>query len=168
MRIVFLTAAVWAASLVPLAAKDENGMRVEVSRSTVSNDDERGSGYSLSRVERTMALKVLAKNISLKPFDVGQLEWTMIVERWGVSGSSKYERYKGTENFPPLKPGESSTLTVGQSSIGGYSFSRNYQDKLEAWKVIIRHAGADTITLVSGTAFERLNSKARDAEKESP
>ena len=166
MKGAFAIAALVAVSALTLRARDENGMRVEVSKSTLSNDDERGAGYSLDRVERTLGLKVLAKNISMKPFDVGQLEWTMIVERWGAPSSSRYERYKGTENFPPLKPGESSTLTVGQSSIGGYGYSKNYQDKLEAWRVIIRHAGTDTITVVSGSAFERLNAKAKDACKE--
>ena len=146
-------------------AKEENGMRVEVTKSTISNDDPDRRGY-FEEVDRTLGLKVQAKNISMKPFDVGELEWIIIIERWG-SSTQRLERYKGTQKFDPLKPGESINLTVGKSSIEGYKgWGKRYQDKIEAWRVIIRHVGVDTITVVSGSAFERANSKAKDASKD--
>jgi hypothetical protein len=154
-------------AIVPFAtglAKDENGMRVEVSKSTISRDDERRRDGYLDKVDRTLGLKIQAKNISMKPLEPGEIEWTIIVERWGYS-PARFERYKGKQIIEALKPGESVNLTVGQSPVGGYEgYSKQYQDKMEAWQVVIRHGGKETITVTSGSTFEKANQRAKDAE----
>ena len=146
-----------------LLAKEENGMRVEVTKSTLSNNDERGSGDFYTKVDRTLGLKVQAKNTSMKALPAGKLEWVILIERWGYS-PKKIERFKGTEEFPALKPGESISLTIGQSTVGGYKgYSDKYQDSIEGWSVQILHDGKPTISLVSSSNFAKANERAKDA-----
>ncbi len=135
-------------------------------KSTIEKNDDRDRSWGLDRVDRTLGLKILAKNISMRPFDEGLLEWTIIIERWGYS-PSRYERYKGMQKLDPLKPGESVNLTAGESSIGGYGgYNKRYQDKMEAWQVVVKHASGTTISVQSGSSFDRLYAKAKDASPE--
>jgi hypothetical protein len=146
-----------------LSAKEENGMRVEVSKSTLSNNDERGTGDYYTKVDRTLGLKVQAKNTSMKALPAGKLEWVILIERWGYN-PKKIDRFKGSEDFPALKPGESITLTIGQSTVGGYKgYSDKYQDAIEGWSVAILHDGKPTISLVSSSNFAKANERAKDA-----
>ena len=152
-------------TLLHLQAKEENGLRVEVQKSTLSKDDSRKDGY-LDTVDRTLGLKVFIKNISMKDLEPGKIDWIMIVERWG-SGPSRFERYKGSEPLPALRTGQELTLTVGESQISGYKgYGGTYQDKIEGWGVNVSHPNKAPMTITSSSSFERLNAKAKDAVKE--
>ena len=158
-----LAAAALLLSLLPAAfAKDQNGLRIEVRKTTLERNDDTRPGWD-SRMDRTLGLKLIAKNTSFKETPEGVIEWTIIVQRWG-SSTRRYERYQGVDKLPPLRPGEEVNLTVGESKLTGYrEYDGRYQDKIEGWSLTIKHAGAITISDTSGSNFDRLNASAKDA-----
>lgn len=136
-------------------------MRVEVQKATLSKDDDRNTDYA-DRIDRTLGLKVYAKNTSMKDMEAGTVEWVMIVERWGYN-PRRLERYKGSSAMPALRSSEEVTFSVGESQLGGYKhYGGQYQDKIEGWSVTIIHGGKPTMRLTSGSAFEKLNAKAKE------
>jgi hypothetical protein len=145
-----------------LPAKEENGMRIEVQKTTISRDDERSRDYS-DRIDRTLGLKIFAKNTSMKDLGPGKVDWIMIVDRWGYN-PRKLERFKGSDALAALRIGEEVSFTAGQSQLGGYKhYSGQYQDKIEGWSVTITIDNKPIMTLTSGSSFEKLNAKAKDA-----
>lgn len=162
---VFSAAVLALLAIQSLRAKEENGLRVEVQKTTLSKDDDRSTGGYSDRIDRTLGLKIFAKNTSMKDLGQGKVEWIMIVERWGYN-PRRLERYKGTEPMPTLRVGEEIILKVGESQIGGYRhYNGEYQDKIEGWSVTIFHDNKVTMTIASSSSFDRLNAKAKDVER---
>lgn len=162
-----IAVALAAAVLVAAARADEkNGLRVSVQK-TVLEKDKNHTGAYWESISKALALKVSAKNISLKEMPEGEVNYTILVKRWG-NVPPLYHRYAGTETLAALKPGEEAELTLGKVSMGGYENSGNrkqYADSVEAWQVSVNQNQKETIKITSTGSFEKLDAKAKVGPK---
>lgn len=140
-------------------AEDKNGFRITVQKTTLERDDVRGTDIYLDKIDRTLGLKVAIKNISMKEKPESNVEYAIIVSRWGYS-TPRYEKYAGTEKLPALKPQVEQDMTLGKARIGGYAgyANKRYQDKIEGWQISIKEGATPTI-IQSGANYTRLAEK---------
>lgn len=163
-----ITAVILAGFCVCAARGEEaNGLRLSIQKTVLERETDRDSFLYWEKVEKALALKVSATNLSFKEKPDGTLSYIVIVKRWG-SSPTRYERFSGTEAFPLLKAGAKSDLKVGKVPLGGYEGGTNrkqYQDTIEGWQVTVKHGDAETIKVTSTASFDKLNAKAKDAVK---
>jgi hypothetical protein len=142
------------------AQQTQNGLQLTASPKTVSRNDTRYAyWFSDSRINRMMALQVVAKNVSSKPMAEGTLEWKIVV----ISRYGDMTLYTGTEKVPALKTAESKEFLVGSAQITGWrDASYQSKDKLEH-EITIHHGGVQTARVSSTPKFEALAKGARRA-----
>lgn len=139
---------------VAWAQKSHNGMQVSVAPKTVSRNDTRYAYYfSDTRINRIMALQVIAKNVSNKAMSEGTLKWKiLVISRYGGSPTL----YSGSEKLPALKTAESKEFLVGSAQITGWrDASYQHKDKLEH-QIVFEHGGQQTAIFESTPQFETL------------
>ncbi|HEX8312197.1 MAG TPA: hypothetical protein VF614_12815, partial [Chthoniobacteraceae bacterium] len=148
-------------------AEEANGLRVLVQKTTLEREKDRDAFYQWDKVDKALALRVSAKNISFKEMEEGTVSYTVIVKRWGYT-PIKYDRHSSSEPFPALKAGAEKDLKIGKVPIGGYEIGGNrkqFQDSIEGWQVVVKHGDKETIKLTSTASFDKLNERAKDAAK---
>ena len=132
-----------------LRAVEKNGLRVDVTATTLDRADGKGN---YKEIDRTMALKVKVRNTSMKPRPEGELEYTIFVKRWGYSESGTYESYKGTVKLEALLPSKEVEVRGDEFRLGGHMHgtSRMHVDDLAGWKVVVRQG--DQVTECSSSS----------------
>lgn len=148
-------------SIAPiLQAEDKDGYRIIVQKTTLERDDTRGRNLYDDRIDRTLGLKVNFKNISMKEKAEATVDYSIIVSRWGFS-TPRYEKYTGSEKLAALKQQEGADLTLGKARIGGYANfgNKRYQDKVEAWEVVIKQADGTATSMQSNSSYARMAEK---------
>lgn len=151
---------VWLLAVSIAGAIDEkNGLRVTVAKKTLDRNDTRGGYYSYDRIERTMGLKVTVKNVSMKDFPAGELEYSILVKNYNYSPTT-YELYQGKESLSALRLADSVDVVIGAAEINGWRDSDYHaQDKLD-YQIIIKHGGKETIRVASNPAFDAMARRA--------
>jgi len=154
----FLTTAAFALTLASAAlAVEKNGLSVVVNKTTLENNDTRGTGYYSDRINRTQGLKALIKNTSFKEMPEGEVVWTILVLRWGTN---TIESFTGTEKLKALKPAATTDMVIGKAETGGYKYYGAAEKDKTEWQVVVKHAGKETIKLQSTTTFDNLVKRA--------
>ena len=146
-------------------AEEANGLRVTAQKTTLEKDKDRDAFYDWDKVDKALGLKVAAQNVSFKDMPEGTLSFVVIVKRWGRI-PEVFESYSGTVKLPALVKGAEANLTVGKVPLSGYEAGGNrkqFQDTIEGWQIIVKHAGVETIKLTSTGTFEKLQHKAKPA-----
>jgi hypothetical protein len=144
-----------AAAIPPVAAAEtQNGLQVTVSPKTISRNDTRYAYYFTDRaINRMMALQITTKNVSMRAFPEGTLEWKILVI--GTSGGTP-TLYSGTEKLPALKTSASHEVLVGSAQITGWrDASYQRKDKLEH-QIVIKHDGKETVRTASTPSFDSI------------
>jgi hypothetical protein len=153
---------------VTLPAEEKNGLRVTVQKTVLERDKDHDPYYRWDEVNKVLGLNVALKNVSMNDMGEGEIEYVILVKRWGYN-PARIERYKGAEKLPALTKSEETKLKLGRAAIGGYEGNLNrkrYQDNIEGWQVVVKHNGTETIRLSAPGAFEELDKKASDAPKQ--
>lgn len=160
MRILLAASLVLALAPWVSAQQTQNGLQVSVAPKTVSRNDNRYAyWFSDTRINRMMALQVVAKNVSSKAMPEGTLEWKILV--LGKYGGMTL--YTGTEKVPALKTAESKEFLVGSAQITGWrDASYQLKDKLE-YEVTILQGGQQTTRVSSTPKFEMMAKHATKA-----
>jgi hypothetical protein len=151
-------------------AEEANGLRLTAQKTVLDKETNRDAFDQWDKVDKALGLKVAAVNTSFKDLPEGTLEYTVIVKRWGRS-PELYESYTGTEKFPALIKGADANLVVGKVPMSGYEIGGNrkqFQDSIEGWQVIVKHADKETIKLTSTAAFVKLLPKAKPGKAAKP
>ncbi len=143
------------------ASDTQNGLQVDVTKKTVGRNDTRNADYYYNQqIDRTMALHVLAKNVSFKEMPEGTIEYSLLVKLHDYLGKGAYELYTGTEKLPPLKVAETADVTLGSAEVTGWgNIGEQHKDKLD-YKIVIKQNGAVTMTLTSNSSFDSLAKRA--------
>ncbi|HEX8311027.1 MAG TPA: hypothetical protein VF614_06910 [Chthoniobacteraceae bacterium] len=143
-------------------AEDKGGLRVSVTKKTLDRADG-GSSY-MREIERTMALKAVVKNISMREMPEGTIDCVILIKRWGLSETGTLERYSKSLPVGSLKTAAEQELLVGEYKIGGHMHGTSdmHVDQLAGWKVVITHDGKKT-EFLSASGFEGMNKRARDS-----
>jgi hypothetical protein len=151
----------WLMTAFVTCAEDKNGLRVSVTKKTLDRADG-APGYT-REVDRTMALKAVVKNISMKPLPEGTIDCVILIKRWGSSETGSLERYTKTLPLATLKTAAAEDLLVGEYKIGGHMHGTSdmHVDQLAAWKLTITHDGKKT-EFLSSSGFEGMNKRSRD------
>jgi hypothetical protein len=143
------------------AQKTQSGLQVSIAPKTISRNDTRYATYFTdTRINRIMALQIVAKNVSNKPMPEGKLYWKiLVISRYG----SQPTLYTGSENLPALKTAESKEFMVGSAQITGWrDASSQNKDKLEH-QITFEQAGQKTAIFESTPQFETLAKHANNA-----
>jgi hypothetical protein len=142
-------------------AEDKGGLRVNVTKKTLDRAD--GGASYMREIDRTMALKAVVKNISMKEMPEGTIDCVILIKRWGMSESGTLERYTKSLPIGSLKTAAEQELLVGEYKIGGHMHGTSdmHVDQLAAWKLTITHDGKKT-EFLSSSGFEGMNKRARD------
>jgi hypothetical protein len=142
------------------AQEEQNGLQVEVSRKTVARNDNRNSGFYDEQINRVMALHVVVKNVSMKAFPAGEIDYSLLVNKVDYY-PTHYELYTGTEKLAALQTGESADVVIGAAQINGYrDFSAQRKDKMD-YQVIIKYGGVETARFSSMEDFDTVASTAQ-------
>jgi hypothetical protein len=137
------------------AQEEQNGLQIEVTRKTTSRNDVRTDAYFDRSINRTMGLHVVVKNVSMKPFPEGEIDYSLLVLKVDYS-PVYYELYTGTEKLPALQIGDSADIVIGDAQINGYANpSEQRKDKLD-YQLIIKHNGAETARVSSMDDFDTV------------
>ena len=144
-------------------AEEKNGVGVTVSKTTIDNNDSRGT-YSKS-INRTQALKAVIKNVGFKPLAEAELTWTILIKRYYSSSYSSYSYgpslLSGKEKVKALKPAESVEFILGSAQISGYQGSSWADKDKTEWQIIITQGATELIKAQSIQSFDALNKQAR-------
>jgi hypothetical protein len=143
-------------------AAEKNGMRLEVQKKTLDREKDRDYSWDIARVDKALAIQCEVKNTGFNPREAGEINYAIVVKRWGYS-PSRYDLYEGTETLPPLKPAEDIRLIMGRVPLGGYETPtdrKKYMDSIEGWRVIITHSGTETVRALSNSSFDKLYERA--------
>lgn len=165
--ILVLAAALVMMLAAQVSAQEANGLRLTATKVTLEKDKDRDAFYQWDKVEKALGLKLTARNISLKDFPAGTIEYTVLVRRWGRENET-IESYTGEDKLPVLLKGKDVTLTVGKVPLGGWENSSNrkqFQDSIEGWQLIAKHDGKETVKISSGASFDKMLPKATPARK---
>ncbi len=149
-------------------AEEANGLRLTAQKTVLEKEKDRGNSSYYDTVSKALGLKVAARNISFKDLPEGTLDYIVLVKRWGRM-PVLIEKYTGSETLPALAKGAEANLTIAKVPLSGYETGGNrtqYQDSIEGWQVIAKHAGAETIKITSTSAFDALLKKAKAARVE--
>jgi len=154
---------VWAiafAFVSPLFAQvEQNGIQVTITKKTTARNDTR-TYYNEQRINRTMGLHVVVKNVSMKPFPAGEINYSLLVLKYNYSPSS-YELYSGTQPLPALKVGESAEVLIGSAQISGWAdIGERRKDKLD-YKVVVKHGTTETAVVKSIDGFDAIAANAQ-------
>lgn len=144
-------------------AEEANGLRVTAQKTLLEKNKDRDNSAYWDTVDKAIGLKVNARNVSLADMPEGTVDYIVIVKRWGYS-PDKLESFTGSEKLPALVKSAEANLTVGKVAIGGYEAGGNrkqYQDTIEAWRIIVKHDGKETLKITSTSAFDKLLPKAK-------
>jgi hypothetical protein len=148
-------------SVSVFAQQEQNGLQVEVSRKTMARNDVRTGYYDEQRINRTMALHVTVKNVSMKPFPAGEIDYSLLVLKVNYF-PSHYLLYSGTEALHALQIGESADVVIGAAEVNGFrDIGTQRKDKMD-YKVVIKHGNTQTAQLASNEGFDAI---AASAEK---
>ena len=101
------------------AQTEQNGLQIEVSRKTMAREDNRNSGFYEQQINRTMALHVTVKNVSMKPFPEGEIDYSLLVHKI-YTYPNRVELYTGTVKLPALQPAEEKDVVIGSAQVNGY------------------------------------------------
>jgi hypothetical protein len=147
-------------SVSVFAQQEQNGLQVEVSRKTMARNDVRTGFYEEQRINRTMALHVTVKNVSMKPFPAGEIDYSLLVLKVNYFPTT-YQLYTGTEPLAALQVGESADVVIGAAEINGYrDLATQRKDKMD-YKVVIKHGNTQTALLASNDNFDAMAASAR-------
>ena len=138
-----------------LLAVEKGGLLVEISKKTVNrNDKVTVNGVGNMEIDRDQTLKMDVKNNSSKDLPETPIESVVLVQRWGGE-LSNLERFTGTAKIPPLHPGQTTSVDVGQFHIGGHMHgsSDRHVDKVFAWKISLMRDG-QKVEFTSSSEFE--------------
>ena len=155
-------ACILAFSATGFGQEEQNGLQVEVSRKTMARNDIRTGYYDDQQINRTMALHVVVKNVSMKPFPAGEIDYSLLVLKINYF-PSHYQLYTGTEPLPALKTGESADVIIGAAQISGYrDIGIQHKDKMN-YKVVVKHGNTETARLTSIEGFDAIAATASRA-----
>lgn len=144
-------------------SEEANGLRLTGQKTLLEKSKDRDAFYQWDKVDKALGIKVFARNISIKDFPEGTLDYVVIVKRWGHT-PYVYESYSGSEKLGALLKGAETTLTVAKVPIRGYEIGGNrkqYQDSVEGWRLTVKHEGKETITITSTNSFDKLLARAK-------
>jgi hypothetical protein len=147
--------------IFPLFAQEEqNGVQLTVTKKTTSRNDVRTGFLNEERINRTMALHVVVKNVSMNPFPEGEIDYSLLVLKTNFF-PSMYVLYSGTEALPALKTGESAEVVIGAAQINGWrEIGEQRKDKMD-YKVIVKHGKTETAVVKSIDGFDAIAATAR-------
>lgn len=147
-----------------LEAKTENGLSLIAQKVTLDAEKDRGALIGWDKVKRALGLKLEIRNSSFNDFPEGKINYVVIVKKWGFD--DKFERHRGEETLPAMARGQSLSKVIGKVALDGYETGgnrRQFMDTIEAYQVIVTHAGKQTLELTSSNNFKTLNEMAKDA-----
>ena len=141
------------------AQNSKNGLLLTVVKKTLDRNDSHPGYYLETQIDRTMALKVTAKNVSMKEMPEGVIEWSLLVKKYNYS-PVRYDLYQGTEKLQALRVGESADVIIGGAQISGWrDISESHKDKLD-YQVIVKHDGKETNRVSTTASFDALAGRA--------
>jgi hypothetical protein len=147
-----------ALSITGSGQEEQNGLQIEVTRKTVAKNDVRTGFYNEQQLNRTMALHVVVKNVSMKPFPAGEIDYSLLVYKYNYS--NHYQLYTGTEPLPALQIGQSADVVIGAAQINGYrDIGFQHKDKMD-YKIIIKHGSTETARVTSAEGFDSMAANA--------
>ena len=138
----------------PAFAEEKNGLMVNVEKKVLDKADERGGYYTYDRVNRTMGLKVVVKNMSFRVQPESEIEWKIIMRGGYYSSSSSPEGYTGKEKLKTLKGSEAVTLILGAVQLTGYADTAKAKNM--EWQIVIRQDDKEVYSNASCANFEAL------------
>ncbi len=147
-------------------AVEKAGLLVEISKKVVNrNDKVTVNGVGNMEIDHDMTLKMDVKNTSSKDLPETPIESVVLIQRY-FSESATFERYTGTAKITPLHPAQVVSVDVGSFHIGGHMHGSSdmHVDKVAAWKITLTRDG-QKVEFTSGSNFETLNKRAKDATK---
>lgn len=145
------------------SAEQKNGLQVEVTRKTTGRNDTHDSAY-FEQTDRTMALHIAVKNISMRDMPAGSVEYSLLVKKHNYS-PPYYELYTGAENLPALKVAEQTDVVVGAAQLSGYrDIVETREDKMD-YKIVVKQNSQEMLTITSNHAFDSLAERAHKVEK---
>ena len=141
---------VWAGGA--FGQEEQNGLQITVSRKTTARDDQR-TAYYLQKMDRTMALHVVVKNVSMKPLPEGRVEYSLLVNK-ALYYEHKRELYTGSEVLPALQPAATADVVLGSAQVNGYrDLFEQRKDKMD-YKVVLVYNGKPMATVTSKEGFD--------------
>jgi hypothetical protein len=143
--------------------EEKNGLQVNVTKSTLTRDDSRGSYlYNADHLDRTQGLKVTITNVSFDPVPEGEVEWEILVHKYY---STAITSYRGTENLKALGKAQSVDMTIGAAPIEGYHYGTvTTMDKLD-WQIVVKRGGVEVFRSASTPNFAALAKRASRARE---
>lgn len=147
-------------------AAEKGGLLVEISKKVVGrNDKVTVNGVGNMQIDHDMTLKMDVKNTSSKELPETPVESIVLIQRY-FSESATFERFTGTAKIPALHPAQVASVEVGSFHIGGHMHGSSdmHVDKVAAWKITLTRDG-QTLEFTSGSSFDLLNKRAKDAAK---
>jgi len=154
--------------LVAAGLGDEaNGLLLTAQKTVLDRSKDRDAFGDWARVEKALALKVIATNTSMTDMPEGTITCTIVVRRWGHS-PPLYEAYTDTQPFPPLKASAEARLTLGKVKMSGYETTNNrreFQDSIEGWQIVVKHGDVETLKMTSTSEYDKLLGEANEEKK---
>lgn len=134
----------------PAYAEEKNGLMLTAAKKTLDRSQSRT--YYSRTTEKTQALKVTVKNISIRPIPEVTLQWTVLARPYYGSKSLKYT---GTEPMKSLKPAEVFETLVPLPQVVEYRGSDTRKDDTE-YQLLVMNGEEEMVRLETTKEFDFL------------
>jgi len=132
----------------PAQAEEKNGLMLTAAKKTIDRNQSR----TYRTTEKTQALKVLIKNISIRAIPDVTFQWTVLAKPYY---GSKIIKYTGTEPMKSLKPAEVFETLVPLPQVVAYRGSDSRKDSTE-YQLMVLNGEDEMVRLETTKDFDFL------------